>query len=147
MIETFALGANVQLVDYYLPFTELIAYLRATDIYLTPYLDPTQIVSGTLAYAVGCGKAIISTPYLYARELLADERGLLVKFRDPPSLAENILSLLDDPMRRRAIERRAYRFGRQMTWPQVASQYRDLFASLFPSLDGGESMDRVLFPA
>ncbi len=70
---------NVQLIDHYLDFDELVSYLQATDIYLTPYLNPVQIVSGTLAYAVGCGKAIVSTPYLYAEELLAHGRGFLCR--------------------------------------------------------------------
>ena len=83
-------------------FDELVGYLQATDIYLTPYLNPVQIVSGTLAYAVGCGKAIVSTPYLYAEELLAHGRGFLVEFRDARSIAETVTSLLDDPDLRRA---------------------------------------------
>jgi len=123
---------NVALIDKYLDFDEVVSYLAATDIYLTPYLNPVQIVSGTLAYAVGCGKAIVSTPYLYAEEVLAHNRGFLCKFRDADSIAENVLMLLDDSSLRRAIERRAYRFGRQMTWPNVARAYGRLFAELAP---------------
>jgi polysaccharide biosynthesis protein PslF len=82
MVHEFGLHYNVQLVDKYLDFDEVVSYLAATDIYLTPYLNPAQIVSGTLAYAVGCGKAIVSTPYLYAQELLAHNRGFLCQFRD-----------------------------------------------------------------
>lgn len=123
---------NVQLVDKYLDFDELVSYLAATDIYLTPYLNPTQIVSGTLAYAVGCGKAIVSTPYLYAQEVLAHNRGFLCEFRDSASIARQLTMLLDDPALRRATERRAYRFGRQMTWPHVAREYGALFAELAP---------------
>ena len=77
---TTACNYNVQLIDKYLDFDEVVSYLAATDIYLTPYLNPAQIVSGTLAYAVGCGKAIVSTPYLYAQELLAHNRGFLCEF-------------------------------------------------------------------
>ena len=91
-----------------------------------------QIVSGTLAYAVGCGKAIISTPYLYAQELLAHGRGFLVDFCDARSIGNAIRSLLEDPDLRASTERRAYRFGRQMTWPQVAEGYGRLFSSLLP---------------
>jgi glycosyltransferase involved in cell wall biosynthesis len=115
-----------------LEFDELVGYLEATDIYLTPYLNPTQIVSGTLAYAVGCGKAIVSTPYLYAQELLAHNRGFLCMFRDAKSIADLTGALLDDDALRRATERRAYRFGRQMTWPHVAVEYGRLFAELAP---------------
>ena len=107
-------------------------YLQATDIYLTPYLNPVQIVSGTLAYAVGLGKAIVSTPYLYAEELLAHGRGFLVAFRDASSIARTMNALFDDRDLRSSTERRAYRFGRRMTWPQVAHEYGGLFASLLP---------------
>jgi polysaccharide biosynthesis protein PslF len=123
---------NVQLIDKYLDFDELVSYLAATDIYLTPYLNPVQIVSGTLAYAVGCGKAIVSTPYLYAQELLAHNRGFLCKFRDSVTIAQSVDALLDDPSLRRSVERRAYRFGRQMTWPHVAVEYGNLFLELCP---------------
>lgn len=132
MVRERRLNYNVQLVDKYLDFDEVVSYLAATDIYLTPYLNPRQIVSGTLAYAVGCGKAIVSTPYLYAQELLAHNRGFLCEFRDAASISERLNMLLDDPALRRATERRAYRFGRQMTWPHVAAQYGALFDGLCP---------------
>jgi glycosyltransferase involved in cell wall biosynthesis len=132
MVRRYGLQYNVQLIDKYLDFDEVVTYLAATDIYLTPYLNPAQIVSGTLAYAVGCGKAIVSTPYLYAQELLAHNRGFLCEFRDAKSIAERLTMLLDDPALRRATERRAYRFGRQMTWPHVAAEYGRLFSDLCP---------------
>lgn len=132
MVREYGLENNVKLVDKYLDFDELVTYLAATDIYLTPYLNPVQIVSGTLAYAVGCGKAVVSTPYLYAEELLAHGRGFLCGFRDARSIADRLLMLLDDPSLRRATERRAYRFGRQMTWPHVARRYGELFLELAP---------------
>jgi polysaccharide biosynthesis protein PslF len=131
-IREYGLQYNVQLVDKYMEFDELVSYLSATDIYLTPYLNPDQIVSGTLAYAVGCGKAIVSTPYLYAQELLAHNRGFLCEFRDSTSIAKRVNMLLDDPDLRRATERRAYRFGRQMTWPHVAGEYANVFLELAP---------------
>lgn len=131
-VHEFGLQYNVQLVDKYLEFDEVVSYLAATDVYLTPYLNPTQIVSGTLAYAVGCGKAIVSTPYLYAKELLAYGRGFIVPFHDADAMANGVIRLLDDPALRRATERRAYRFGRQMTWPHVAVEYGRLFCELVP---------------
>lgn len=134
-IAEYGLKNNVTLVDKYLDFDELVNYLAATDIYLTPYLNPTQIVSGTLAYAVGCGKAIVSTPYLYAEEVLAHNRGFLCEFRDADSIGKYVGALLDDPALRRSTERRAYRFGRQMTWPHVAAEYGSLFAQLAPQPD------------
>ena len=132
LVAQYGLERNVRLVDRYLGFDELVQYLQATDIYLTPYLNPVQIVSGTLAYAVGLGKAIVSTPYLYAEELLAHGRGFLVQFRDAASIASTMNSLFDDRDLRSSTERRAYRFGRRMTWPHVAHEYGGLFASLLP---------------
>jgi glycosyltransferase involved in cell wall biosynthesis len=132
LVADHGLAENVQLIDRYLGFDELIQYLQATDIYLTPYLNPVQIVSGTLAYAVGLGKAVVSTPYLYAEELLAHGRGFLVAFRDAASIAKTLGSLMADPDLRASTERRAYRFGRQMTWPHVAQEYGRLFSSLLP---------------
>ncbi|HEX3465825.1 MAG TPA: glycosyltransferase family 4 protein [Candidatus Elarobacter sp.] len=124
------LADNVKLVDKYLEFDELIEYLAATDVYLTPYLNPVQIVSGTLAYAVGCGKAIVSTPYLYAQELLANGRGFTVPFRDASAIATTLVALLDDPALRESTQRRAYKYGRRMTWPNVAHDYGELFTAL-----------------
>jgi polysaccharide biosynthesis protein PslF len=132
-IREYGLQYNVQLIDKYMEFDELVSYLSATDIYLTPYLNPDQIVSGTLAYAVGCGKAIVSTPYLYAQELLSFNRGFLCEFRSSASIAQLVNMLLDDPDLRRATERRAYRFGRQMTWPHVAGEYANVFLELAPT--------------
>jgi polysaccharide biosynthesis protein PslF len=127
------LSDNVKLVDKYLDFDELVGYLNASDIYLTPYLNPTQIVSGTLAYAIGLGKAVVSTPYLYARELLEHGRGFLVPFRDAGAIASTLVALLDDPALRESTRRRAYRFGRQMTWPNVAQAYGALFIEMLPA--------------
>lgn len=107
---------------------ELIQFIGAADIYITPYLSQEQIVSGTLAYAVGAGKAVISTPYWYAEELLADGRGVLVPFRSPQAIAERIIELLDNEAERHATRKRAYLYGRAMTWPVVARQYLECFA-------------------
>lgn len=124
---------NVKLVDKYLDFDELLTYLGASDVYLTPYLNPVQIVSGTLAYAVGLGKAVVATPYLYAQELLAHGRGFTVPFRDASAIATTLVALLDDPELRETTERRAYKFGRRMTWPNVAQAYGALFTELLPN--------------
>jgi glycosyltransferase involved in cell wall biosynthesis len=132
-IKANGLSDNVLLVDKYLDFDELLAYLSATDIYLTPYLNPVQIVSGTLAYAVGLGKAVVATPYLYAKELLEHGRGFLVPFRDPSAIATTLVALLDDPALRVSTERRAYKYGRRMTWPNVAHEYGSLFTELLPA--------------
>ena len=107
---------------------ELTAFLGAADIYVTPYLNEDQITSGTLAYAFGCGKAVLSTPYWHARELLADGRGILVPFRDAEAIAQEICGLLDDPARHQALRTRAYGLGREMIWSRVAERYAEAFA-------------------
>ncbi len=106
---------------------ELVKYLSAADIYLTPYLKPEQSTSGTLAYAVGSGKAVISTPYLYARELLADGRGILVPWRDSQTIARAVVDLLSDEAKRSALCARAAAHGRNMVWPVVARRYLQSF--------------------
>jgi glycosyltransferase involved in cell wall biosynthesis len=107
--------------------SELSEFLAAADIYITPYLNPEQITSGTLAYALGAGKAVISTPYAYAQELLADDRGILVPMNEPASIAAEIVGLLDDPDRRRGYRERAAAHGRAMLWPAVAHSYLRTF--------------------
>src|SRR5439155_11449643 len=106
---------------------ELTEFLSAADIYITPYLQPGQITSGTLAYAAGAGKAVISTPYTYARELLADGRGILVPWRDSAAIAGEVSGLLRDAGRRKEMCARAAAYGRNMRWTAVARQYVDTF--------------------
>jgi glycosyltransferase involved in cell wall biosynthesis len=112
---------------------ELTEFLSAADIYITPYLNPEQITSGTLAYAVGAGKAVISTPYIYARELLAEGRGLLVPWRDSAAIAREVVDLGHDAVRYRAMCARAAALGREMTWPAVARQYVETFSRALTS--------------
>ena len=107
---------------------ELQEFIAAADIYLTPYLDKEQITSGTLAYAFGSGKAVVSTPYWHAEELLADGRGLLVPFHEPAAIARGVCELLGDPDRLQAMQREAYRLGREMIWPAIAQKYLASFA-------------------
>ena len=123
-------GVEGQVIFYnqFVTLDELVEFIGAADIYITPYQNPAQIVSGTLAYTLGAGKAIISTPYWYAEEMLADERGVLVPFRDPPALAAQVIDLLDNEAKRHAMRKRAYMFGREMIWPQVARRYLESFA-------------------
>jgi glycosyltransferase involved in cell wall biosynthesis len=102
---------------------ELTEFLRAADIYITPYLKPEQITSGTLAYAVGSGKAVISTPYWYARELLADGRGVLVPWKDPAAIARETIELLGNDAKRLELSRCAAAHGAEMKWPAVAASY------------------------
>jgi len=124
-----ALGVSrhVRFLNQYLEQKTLIRYLQATDIYLTPYHDRNQITSGTLAYALGCGRAIVSTPYVYAGEALAEGRGLLAEFESPESIARCMLLYLDNPTFRAETQERALAYGRMMAWPQVGQQYVDVF--------------------
>lgn len=121
---------NVRFNNRFLPLDELISHLAATDIYITPYLNKGQIVSGTLAYAIGCGKAIISTPYLYAEDVLGDGRGELVPFKDSQQMAEKVNAILEDPQEKARLENATYRYGRRTTWFNVAIDYLDIMDQL-----------------
>ncbi len=121
-------GENVIFVNRFVALDELVEYLGSADLYITPYLNEAQITSGTLAYALGAGKATVSTPYWYAQEMLDDGRGVLVPFRDPKAIASRVLELLDNETQRHAMRKRAYTFCRKMTWQRVAQDYLDLFA-------------------
>jgi glycosyltransferase involved in cell wall biosynthesis len=118
---------NVIFHNRYVSIKELTEFLGAADIYLAPQENLTQAVSGTLSYAAGAGKAIISTPYEHATELLDEDHGVLVPVNDAPSIARAAIELLDDPMRRDAMRKRAYMRTRPMIWPRVAIEYLDAF--------------------
>ena len=113
---------------------ELKEFIGAADIYITPYLNEAQVTSGTLAYTFGAGKAIISTPYWHAQELLAGERGVLVPFRDAPAIAEGVNHYLSNPTLMTAMRKRAWKAGREMIWPVVARRYMESFERARASL-------------
>jgi glycosyltransferase involved in cell wall biosynthesis len=125
-----ALGVadRVLFVDRFVGRHELGTWLEAADIFVTPYPNLDQIVSGTLSYAMGAGKAIVSTPYAYASELLADGRGRLVEPGSPSALAAAFIELLHDRNVRETLGGRAYEYSRSMIWPQVGARYRQIFA-------------------
>ncbi|TKJ27557.1 MAG: glycosyl transferase family 1 [Chloroflexi bacterium B3_Chlor] len=125
LVKSKGLGEYVMFHNRFVELEELVRFLVAADVYLTPYLVREQIVSGTLAYAVACGKAIISTPYWYAEELLAEGRGRLVPFRDSAALAEQLVELLGDRLLRNRLRKQTYVFGRQMVWGEVAALYAE----------------------
>jgi glycosyltransferase involved in cell wall biosynthesis len=131
MLENRALSLGVESAiifhNRFVSQTELNLFLSGADIYVTPYLKPEQITSGTLAYAVGAGLAVISTPYVYAEELLADGRGVLVPWRDAGAIAREVVDLLDNDARRLAMSQRATAHGRAMGWPAVARRYEESF--------------------
>jgi glycosyltransferase involved in cell wall biosynthesis len=122
-------GVEGKVIFYnrFVGLNELVEFISAADIYVTPYLNEAQITSGTLAYTLGAGKAVVSTPYWYAQEMLDEERGVLVPFRDPAGLAASVIDLLDNEAKRHAMRKRAYMFGRDMIWPQIARRYMESF--------------------
>ncbi len=127
-VTDLGMDEHVLFVNRFVDISELCEYLGTADIYVTPYLNEDQIVSGTLAYALGTGKATVSTPYWYAREMLRDGRGRIVPFRDPTALADQVIDLLDNEIELNATRKRAYTFCRKMVWKRVAQDYLDLFA-------------------
>jgi len=119
---------NVVFHDRFLKRDELLEFIRAADLYVTPYLNEAQIVSGTLAYALGAGKAVVSTPYWHAQEMLADGRGRLVPFKDSKALADSVNDLLDHPEERLAMRRAAYEYCRPMEMKKMGHRYLGVFA-------------------
>lgn len=126
------LGVNRHIIFYnrYVSNAELAEFIAATDIYVTPYLNEAQITSGTLSYVFGAGKAVVSTPYWHAVELLADGRGELVPFRNPAAIATAVCGLFDDPDRMERIRHEAYAIGRKMIWPEIGKRYLEVFRSV-----------------
>jgi len=120
-------SSNLILVNRFVSPEELVEHVGAADIYITPYRQEAQIVSGTLAIALGAGKAIISTPYWHAKELLADKRGVLVPFESPDAIAQAVLHLLDHDGERHAMRKRAYLHSRETIWPKTARKYMASF--------------------
>jgi len=126
-IKNLNLEENVKFINKYMSLGELVSWLKAIDIYITPYLDPQQSASGALAYAIGAGKACISTPYLYAKEVLARGRGVIVPFRNSGVIANAVIDICRNPEKKLKLEKKAYEFGRLMTWYNVALQHLKLF--------------------
>src|SRR6202790_5121108 len=118
---------NVIFYNDFVELENLKEFIGAADLYITPYLNEAQITSGTLAYTFGAGKAVVSTPYWHAAELLAEDRGVLVPFRDAPAIAREVIALLRDDTRRNAMRKNAYRIGREMVWSSVAQLYMRSF--------------------
>jgi glycosyltransferase involved in cell wall biosynthesis len=123
MAKELGIQKHVIFYNRFVELDELTEFIGAADLYITPYLNAEQAVSGTLAYAFGCGQAVISTPYWHAEELLADDRGVLVPFADSAAMGREIILLLKDDPRRHAMRKRAYELGRGMTWNCVAESY------------------------
>ncbi|MFA6169377.1 MAG: glycosyltransferase [Candidatus Margulisiibacteriota bacterium] len=127
LVDELGLAEQVIFEDRFVSLEELYAWLMAADIYITPYLNEAQIVSGTLSYAIGAGNAIISTPYWYAKEMLAEGRGRLIDFADSDALAGTLRELLSDKAKLKQLRAKTYEFGRQMRWSKVAEKYLEMF--------------------
>ncbi|MGO8870913.1 MAG: glycosyltransferase [Acidimicrobiales bacterium] len=126
LVRALDIEGHVAFIDQYMSQHDVIEFLLAADVYVTPYLDPNQITSGTLSYALGAGKAVVSTAYLHAAEALADGRGILVGFRDSAQLAAGVITILDDPERKHAMEQSAFAYSRSSTWPLAAESFIDV---------------------
>ena len=133
LVKKLELTHNVKFINKYLSVDEIIQYLQLSDIYMTPYLGKDQAVSGTMAYAVGYGKAIVSTPYLYAKEMLSEGRGMLAEFNNSESLADCINYLFQNPYKRLKMEIDIAKTGRTMFWDKVALQYAGVLFKIIES--------------
>ncbi|HMG86163.1 MAG TPA: glycosyltransferase family 4 protein [Terracidiphilus sp.] len=127
LAEQLGVSDHLILNNRFVSAEELVEHVGAADIYITPYRQEAQIVSGTLAIALGAGKAIISTPYWHAKELLAEKRGVVVPFEKPDAISEAVLALLENPAERHAMRKRAYLYSRGTTWPKTAKAYMASF--------------------
>jgi glycosyltransferase involved in cell wall biosynthesis len=141
LVRELGLEDYVIFYDRYVDFEALCEFIGACDLYITPYQSKEQIVSGTLSYAIGMGKAVVSTPYFYAEEILADERGKLVEFNNPEQLSEVLIELIENEALRHRMRKRAYKFGRQMTWQNVGKAYSELFEKV---ISGTRKPPRIL---
>jgi polysaccharide biosynthesis protein PslF len=129
LVSELGLDEHVKFLNRFVTKRELIRFLQATDIYITPYISPNQISSGALIYALGAGKAVVSTPYYHAKEVLANGRGILCKFEDSASISAAICELLDDDLRIK-IQKTAYKYSRRFLWKNVAKKYVNLIKSI-----------------
>ena len=130
LVRKLDIGEHVIFQNRFVTLRELCEFLGIADIYVTPYLEEAQITSGTLAYAMGTGKAIISTPYWYATEMLAEGRGKIVPFNNPDAMAEQIISLLENDVERHAMRKKAYTFSREAVWKEVSRKYLQVFSEV-----------------
>jgi len=130
MVKNLGLRGRVKFLNRFLSKPELFNYLQATDVYITPYLSPNQVSSGTLSYALAAGKAVVSTPYLHAKEALAEGRGVFCRFNDSASIVEKVSEIIESKSVRKSLEQKAYKYSRKFTWPLVAKKYLNLFDEL-----------------
>ena len=142
LAQSLGVQDNIRFIDKYLTKEEVITYLHLSDMYLTPYLSKEQAVSGTLAYAMGCGRVIVSTPYRYAEEMLSGGRGMLAQFRDSDSMALCIRTVLGNPAEKKQMEMKTLAVGLKMTWATVANQYAQLCMNIIRPVQPLVQIDR-----
>ena len=142
-VRQYNLQENVRFINKYMSLEELVVWLKIIDVYITPYLDPQQSASGALAYAIGAGKICISTPYLYAKEVLAEGRGIIVPFRNSQAIADAVIDICENPQKKLKIENKTYKFGRLMTWYNVALQHLELFDEVLNKHENTRSVEAV----
>jgi len=130
LVRKLNISDHVIFQNRFVELKELCEFLGTADIYVTPYLEEAHITSGTLAYAMGTGKAVISTPYWYATEMLAEGRGIIVPFNNPDAMAEQIIDLLDNETDRHTIRKKAYTFCREAIWKEVSRRYLEVFSEV-----------------
>jgi glycosyltransferase involved in cell wall biosynthesis len=130
LVHKLKISEHVIFQNRFVELKELCEFLGTADLYITPYLEEAQITSGTLAYAMGTGKAVISTPYWYATEMLDEGRGRIVPFKNPDAMAEQIINLLDNDIDRHMIRKKAYTFSREAIWKEVARKYLEVFSAV-----------------
>ncbi|MDW7732509.1 MAG: glycosyltransferase [Methanolobus sp.] len=149
-VHELGLENNVVFHDKFVEKRELYEYILASDIYVAPYHSKEQVVSGALSYAIGMGKAIISTPYWYAQEMITDDRGILVDFEDSKGISKALLRLIENPQQCNEMRRNAYDFGRQMIWESVSEEYISIFTHAlekYPAPIEEDRSDLSLFSA
>ncbi len=125
----------MKFINKYVSLEEIIQLLQATDIYISSSLNPNQIVSGTLAYAMSCGRVVISTPFFHAKDSITPDRGLLVEFNDSKSYTKAIIKILSEPNLKERMEKNIYSYTRHTIWPNVALKYFILFKKIIGELD------------
>ena len=133
---SMGLDGHVIFIDDYMSQKDIVELLLATDVYVTPYLDPNQITSGTLSYALGAGKAVVSTRYLHASEALGDGRGVLVDYRDPAQLGRAVAGILSDPAAKKTLEKAAFKYAHDASWPRSARAFLEVMAGVMPAATG-----------
>lgn len=133
LVQKYSLSQNIYFYNYFVSEKELFDYLSATDIYIIPYLNKAQMISGPLSYAVGAGCAVLSTPFWHAKELLRDGRGMLFEFGDYQSLSKILIGLLDKPIEILALRKKAYDYGRKLIWSEAGKQYVVLILNILKS--------------